>query len=79
MAVMHRAAFSERLRRAIERSGKTRYQIWQDTNISQSVLSRFMAERRGLSLANIDVLCEYLQLDLVERTDARKKATRKSQ
>ena len=82
MAKMQPDVFSEKLRQAVERSGLTRYRLWQETEISQSVLSRFMSRQvkdkskkgrvQGLSLANIDVLCEYLRLDLVERKSAGK-------
>jgi transcriptional regulator with XRE-family HTH domain len=57
-------AISEQLREAIERSGKSRYRIAQDTGISQAILSRFVNTKCGLSLAYVDVLCEYLGLQL---------------
>jgi transcriptional regulator with XRE-family HTH domain len=53
---------AEQLRRAIERSGKTRYRISMESGISQAVLSRFVNRQRELSLANADALCEALGL-----------------
>lgn len=38
--------------------GKTRYRISQETGIPESILSRFVNAKAGLSLANIDLLCE---------------------
>lgn len=52
------------VREAIEASGKTRYQISQDTGIAQSMLSRFVNGERGLSLAALDVLLPYLGIEV---------------
>jgi hypothetical protein len=56
---------ADQLRRAIERSGKTRYRISQESGISQAVLSRFVNRQRELSLANVDALCKALGLRTV--------------
>jgi transcriptional regulator with XRE-family HTH domain len=53
---------AEQLRRAIERSGMTRYRISQESGISEAVLSRFANGRSDLSLANVEALCEALRL-----------------
>lgn len=55
------------LKTAIERSGKTRYQIAQDTGILQTSLSRFMRGETSLRLDKADVLAEYLGLELVKK------------
>lgn len=55
------------LKTAIERSGKTRYQIAQDTGILQTSLSRFMRGETSLRLDKADVLAEYLGLELKPR------------
>jgi transcriptional regulator with XRE-family HTH domain len=55
------------LKTAIERSGKTRYQIAQDTGVLQTSLSRFMRGETSLRLDKADVLAEYLGLELVSR------------
>jgi hypothetical protein len=60
-----RLPFSEQLRRAIAQSDKTRYRISQETGISEAVLSRFMAEKVGLSMPTVDLLCDCLRLRLV--------------
>ena len=73
---------SEQLREAIRRSGKTRYRISLETGISESILSRFVNRGAGLSLANIDVLCECIGVRLMwdapkERVERRATAKRK--
>ncbi len=63
-------SFSDELRNAILRSNKTRYQISAETGIAQSVLSRLVSGKSGLSLASIDAVCECLGLTLTERKPA---------
>jgi transcriptional regulator with XRE-family HTH domain len=58
---------SDRLRTAVERSGVSRYQIAQETGITESSLSRFVAGGLGLSVDALDILFEYLDLGVVER------------
>ncbi|HLP84600.1 MAG TPA: helix-turn-helix transcriptional regulator [Phycisphaerales bacterium] len=57
---------SMQLREAIERSGKSRYEIARQTGVNASVLSRFVASGRGLRSHNVDALCAYLGLTLVK-------------
>jgi len=59
-----RRAFQDEIRRAIDTCGKTRYQIWKETGIAQSTLSEFMAGGRGLSMRNLDLLADGLDLRL---------------
>lgn len=59
--------FSDQLRAALDECGQSRYQVSRQTGISQPALSRFVNGERGLSLATIDALCEYLELELVSR------------
>ena len=63
-----RKTLSDELRDAVERSGLTRYAIWQETGIDQGTMSKFMAGNRGLSLESIDKLADLLGLHVV--TDA---------
>lgn len=65
----------DQLRRAIEKSSKTRYRLWQETGIEQSQLSRFMAGRAGLGIEHIEKLAEALDLELSlhKRTKKKKK------
>lgn len=58
---------SEQLRRAIEASPKSRYQLAKETGVSQSVLSLFCNKKRGLSLQAVDALTTALDLELKPR------------
>ena len=58
------ATVTDTLRRAVEQCGQTRYAISKATGIPASVLSRFVAEGRGLRSENIDRLCAHLGLRL---------------
>lgn len=51
------------IRQAIEESGQSRYRIWKDTGIEQSVLCKIMAGGT-CSMETADRLCEYLGLKL---------------
>ncbi|OAB63985.1 hypothetical protein AY599_16445 [Leptolyngbya valderiana BDU 20041] len=64
------------LRHALEHCGQTRYAVSKATGIPQSTLSRFVAEGRALRGDNIDVLAEYLDLQLVAKASKRKGAKR---
>lgn len=50
----------------------SRYAICQKLGLSQSVMSRFMAGKCGLSLKTLDRLVELLGLTLVSRKGRRK-------
>lgn len=52
------------LKEAIDASGKSRYRICKDTGISEATMSRFMSGHRGLSVARIEQLSEYLDLEI---------------
>ena len=67
---------SEQLRDAIRRCGMTRYAISQRTGIAQSILSRFVNTGAGLSLANVDKVCECIGARLVLDADTRKRKNR---
>jgi transcriptional regulator with XRE-family HTH domain len=62
------ASLSDQVRKAIDASGKSRYRIAKDLNVSEATLSRFMSGERGLTLAVLDRLAEYLGLELCART-----------
>lgn len=55
---------SEQLLLAIEWSGKSCYRIAQETGVDQSVLSRFVNGKAGLTLSTIDRLATHLDLAL---------------
>jgi transcriptional regulator with XRE-family HTH domain len=59
------------LRKAVEDSGMTRYAIAQATGINESVLSRFVAGGRTISLANADTLAEFLGYELMKTKGAK--------
>jgi DNA transposition AAA+ family ATPase len=59
-----RLSLSDELRQAIERSGVSRYSIWQQTGIDQGSLSKFMDGERGLSIESIDQIAELLGLHI---------------
>ena len=63
---MTKKPFSEQLRAAIRESQLTRYEIWKQTGILQSVLSRFV-NGGTVSLDTVDVLVEFLGLELVPK------------
>ncbi len=56
---------TDQVRQAIDDSGITRYRIAQDTGIDESTLAKFYNGTRGISLDNLDLLCEYLELRIV--------------
>ena len=54
--------FSDQLRAAIEGSGLSRYQLARETEVSESSLSRFVANGKGLSMDSLDKLAKFLRL-----------------
>ena len=65
MAKRRSKKITDQVRQAIDDSVVTRYRIAQDTGIDQSTLAKFFHGTRGLSLDNLDVLCDYLGLQIV--------------
>ena len=65
MAKRRTAKLSDQVRRAIDESGLTRYAIAKATGIDESALAKFFHGERGLSLASLDQLGEYLCLRIV--------------
>jgi transcriptional regulator with XRE-family HTH domain len=59
------ASINDQLRKAIERSDKTRYRISLESGISQAVLSRFVNGQSDLTVATAEKLCESLGIELV--------------
>jgi transcriptional regulator with XRE-family HTH domain len=57
-------AFSEQLRQAIDNSSLSRYAICIEIGVQQSLLSRFMNGKGGLSVETIDKLCKLLSVKL---------------
>lgn len=65
-----RLSLSDELRQAIERSGVSRYSIWQQTGIDQGSLSKFMDGERGLGMESIDKLADLLGLHIVAQPES---------
>ena len=61
---MKRKPISETLREAVRTCPQNQNQLGQRSGVSPSVLSRFVNERRALTLRVIDPLCEALGLEL---------------
>jgi DNA transposition AAA+ family ATPase len=67
-----RLSLSDELRQAVERSGVSRYGIWQQTGIDQGSLSKFMDGERGLGMESIDKLADLLGLHIVAKPEPRR-------
>ena len=61
------------IRKAIAKSGKTRYRLWHETGISQAQLCEFLHGRRGMSIENLEMLAEALGLQIIVRPAKRRK------
>jgi transcriptional regulator with XRE-family HTH domain len=59
-----RVKLSDQVRRAVDASGLSRYRIAKDIGVAESTVSRFMAGKGGLSLANLDAMADLLGLDI---------------
>lgn len=59
-----RITLSAQLRRLIDASGKSRYQIAAETGIDEATLSRFMHGKGGLSMDGLDRIADCLGLNL---------------
>jgi plasmid maintenance system antidote protein VapI len=62
----------ETLRKQIEKSGLSRYQISQDTGVDQATLCRLM-QGKTCTVETADILLKYFGLELTEKK-SRKKA-----
>lgn len=68
MSMIHDA-----IRKAIAESEKTRYQLWQETGISQTQLCEFLHGRRGMSMDNLEILAKALGLEILIRPVIKRK------
>ena len=60
-----RVKLSEQVRRAVKQCGLSRYRICKVIGMDQSIMSRFMTGKGGLSMANLDALADVLGLRIV--------------
>ena len=56
---------SDQVRKAIQNCGVSRYRISMETGIEQTTLSKFMLHKRGLPMKTLDVLADFLRLQIV--------------
>ena len=55
---------TDQLKQAVADSGETLYRVAKDSGVDYSVLLRFMADERGISLETAGKLAAYLGLEL---------------
>jgi DNA-binding Xre family transcriptional regulator len=55
----------DQIREAMKASEKTRYRLWKETGIDQSHLLKLWNGDAGLSVENLERLCEALDLRIV--------------
>ncbi len=67
MARQKRYKFSDQIRELVRTSKYSRYAIWKATGIDQGAMSHFLAGRRGLSMASLDALADFLGLEVVRK------------
>ena len=70
-------SFSDQIRRAVDQSGYTRYRIWQEIDIDQAVMSRFMSGQGGLSIKSLDRLAKLLGLTVVAKKAKPRRSAKK--
>ena len=71
------SAIYDAIRKAIAKSGKTRYRLWQETGISQAHLCEFLHGRRGMTMESLETLAEALGLEIMVRPVKRKLVNKK--
>lgn len=57
----------DQLRDAVRNAEVSRYRIAQDTGVAESALSRFVNGTAGLSMEGIDLVADYLGLEIIQR------------
>lgn len=66
----------EELAKAIKNSENSRYEIWQQTGVDQSVLHRIVNDG-SCSIETADILLKYFGLELVQKKRKAKKVKRR--
>jgi hypothetical protein len=68
-----RIRLSDQVRTAVDASGLSRYRISKELGVAESTMSRFMGNKGGLSMENLDALADLLRLDIFpERRPAKR-------
>lgn len=67
----------EKIKKAIESSGRTRYQIWQDTGVSQTVLHRII-NGGTCSIETLDILLKYFNIELIQKKQKKNKRSNRN-
>ena len=62
-----RIALSDRIRKAVDACGESRYRICKTIGLDEAVLSKFMAHKCNLSMPTLDRLADALGLDVIAR------------
>ena len=70
-----RLKLSDQVRRAIDAGGMSRYAICKELQIPQSLMSRFMSGKAGVSLRVLDRIGELLGLSIVSVAPGRGRPT----
>ncbi|MCG8407488.1 MAG: hypothetical protein MI923_20000 [Phycisphaerales bacterium] len=60
-----KSSFDDRIRKAIQATGKSLYRVAKDAEIDVAPLQRFMKAEQTLRLPTAQKLCEVVGLDLV--------------
>jgi transcriptional regulator with XRE-family HTH domain len=58
-------SLTDQIRKVIDASEKSRYQIAKETGIDEATLSRFIHGKGGLSMEGLDAIGKYLGLHIV--------------
>ncbi|MBE3096961.1 MAG: helix-turn-helix domain-containing protein [Planctomycetes bacterium] len=59
-----RLKLSQQIRKAIDTSGLSRYRIAVETGLDHAAMSRFMADKGGLSVESLDAIADVLGLEV---------------
>ncbi len=71
------SAIYDAIRKAIAKSRKSRYRLWQETGISQAQLCEFLHGRRGMTMESLETLAKALGLEIMVRPVKHKPAKKK--
>ncbi|HOW69213.1 MAG TPA: hypothetical protein PKY77_01325 [Phycisphaerae bacterium] len=72
MGTKTRRRFSDQIRELVTGSEYSCYTICKQTGIDKGAMSHFLAGHRGLSLESLDLLADFLDLQVVVCSEQRK-------